>query len=687
MVSNEDEQYIGIIHLLRYFRWTWVGLLAVDDDSGEHFVQALKSLLTKHVICLAFIQRIPNKVHWNKLNYVIDLLLSIYLPFKDSNANIFILYGDSMTLILLSTLIYIRDPSYNENASLKKVWIMTSQVDFALTGLHRAWDFQFFHGTIAFTIHSNEVHGFQNFLEDIQLLKIQGNGFLRAFWEQAFDCSYPNPQEPKKDNEVCTGEERLESLPGPLFEIHLTGHSYGIYNAVYAIAHAIHSMYLSRATHRAMVGGQRAKLQDLQSWQIHPFLQGISFNNSAGERLSFNDKKEMRAGLDITNLVTFPNKSFFRVNIGRVNLNTPGGQEFIIHENMITWQNGFNQGTPLSLCNDYCYPGFQKKKKEGETFCCYDCAPCPDGKISNDLDMDDCIKCPRDQYPSKDQDSCIPKKISFLSFEETLGISLASLAISFSLITALVLAIFIKHKDTPLVKANNRDITYILLIALLFCFLSSLLFLGQPRKETCLFRQSAFGIIFSMAVSCVLAKTITVVVAFMATKPGSSMRKWVGKRLTNSIIISCSLIQSAICLLWLETSPPFPDFDMQSLNEEIVAECNEGSVLLFHVALGYLGLLSFISLIVAFFARKLPDTFNEAKFITFSMLIFCSVWVSFVPTYLSTKGKYTVAVEIFSILASGAGLLGCIFSPKCYIIVLRPELNRREELIRRKKRH
>ncbi|XP_060137296.1 vomeronasal type-2 receptor 26-like [Zootoca vivipara] len=380
---------------------------------------------------------------------------------------------------------------------------------------------------------------------------------------------------------------------------------------------------------RAQRGGWECRTQ-----KLHSCLQRISFNNSVGDEITFNEHGELAGGFDITNLVTFPNNSYVRVKVGKLDPQAPPGKELTINGDEIQWPRVFTQVPPLSLCNANCLPGYEKKKKEGKKFCCYDCDPCPRGMFSNEK--------------------------------------------------AVVLGIFIKHRNTAIVKANNRSLTYILLISLLLCFLCSLMFIGMPNKATCPLRQTAFGIVFSVALSSILAKTISVVLAFMATKPGSRIRRWVGKKLAYSIVLSCSVIQVGICVFWLATSPPFPDVDMHSMTEEIILLCNEGSILMFYCVLGYMGFLAIISFTVAFLARKLPDSFNEAKFITFSMLVFCSVWLSFVPTYLSTKGKYMVAVEIFSILASSAGLLGCIFSPKCYIIVVRPELNNREQLIRRK---
>ncbi|XP_053215994.1 vomeronasal type-2 receptor 26-like [Podarcis raffonei] len=681
MAPTETHQYKAIVQLLLHFKWIWVGLMTMNDKTGELFLSYLLPILSQNHICAAFTEKIPINAFFGDFLNLQEKWNKIFADVTKSKANTIVVYGETLTMITLRGLLHEGESEYGK--SFGKVWIMVAQMDLVAVSMHKDWDIEAFHGALAFTAHSQEVPGFQNFLHKLNPHLMKGDGFIRPFWEQAFGCSFPNSHFNGDDVDTCTGEERLQNLPGPFFEMSMTGHSYSIYNAVQALSNSVHAMYSSIFKSKVTVERRKLQLKNMQPWKLHPILRSISFNNTAGETVHLNENGELTMGFDITNLITFPNKSFVRMKVGRMNPWAPHGKHLSIDEDAIVWPRSFNQVMPLSLCNDNCQPGYQKKKKEGEPFCCYDCAPCPKGKMSHEKDAEFCTMCPKDHYPNKEKDHCIPKLITFLSYKDPLGMSLAIFALFFSLITALVLGAFIMHRNTPIVKANNRSLTYTLLISLLLCFPCALLFIGHPVKVMCLLRQVAFGMVFSVAVSSVLAKTITVVLAFMATKPGSSMKKWVGKKVANSIVLLCSLVQGIICTVWLAINPPFPDIDMNSVTEEIVLECNEGSVTMFYCVLGYMGFLAIVSFTVAFQARKLPDSFNEAKLITFSMLVFCSVWLSFLPTYLSTKGKYMVAVEIFSILASSAGLLGCIFFPKCYIILLRPELNKRDHIIKR----
>ncbi|XP_062992998.1 vomeronasal type-2 receptor 26-like [Elgaria multicarinata webbii] len=772
MTPNEDPQYDGIVELLKHFGWNWIGLMVSEDDRGETFLRKLRPRLERNNICIAWAQIALLVTTFLPMEILQEKLRPIQSTITLTEINVILVYGDSQSLEALRIVLYSMEIAYTY--PVERVWITTAEWDFTALVTGRKFTIKSFNGTLSFRLHSNVVPGFQDFVEMINPLETTFF-LIHEFWSSAFLCSFPmyNLYIPKKGN--CTGMERLRSLPGTVFEMGMSGQSYSIYNAVYAIAHALHAMSSSRIKQKAW------NLRNIQPWQVvvapgvksqniikyfrrinqnykkrkvmnkstayyrkptatsqltrpstHMIylrppctlvsrpascamkasslisvanygrlertldislacmeaserkLSGLGGDLSAGEEIFFDDNGDLAGGYDLINLVTFPNESFQRRQVGSMDPQAPAGKEFIINGSTIVWNHKFNQILPSSTCVKSCHPGQSMFVQPGKQVCCYDCLECPQGRISIQIDAGHCETCPEDQHPNKNQDKCIPKGITYLAFEEPLGAVLISFGLFLAMITVVVMWIFIQHHNTPIVKANNWSITCSLLSSLVLCFLCSFMFVGWPGKVTCLLRQTVFGIIFSIAVACVLAKTITVVLAFMATKPGNRMRKWIGKRLAVSVIILSSLIQIGICAVWLMTSPPFPEFDMHSQVDTIIVQCNEGSVLMFYIILGYMGLLAIISFTVAFFARKLPDTFNEAKLITFSMLVFCSVWVSFVPTYLSTKGKYMLAVEVFSILASSAGLLGCIFLPKCYIILCRPELNTKDQLVRKK---
>ncbi|XP_042329788.1 vomeronasal type-2 receptor 26-like [Sceloporus undulatus] len=668
---NATIQSMGILQLLLHFRWMWIGVASEDNDEGDRFVQNLLPIFPQYGICFDFIKKLPKVTYSTDIGERAEEGFQAFNNIIKSTASVVVLHGAVQSMVIFQTLVQI---SIFEDIPVKKLWIMTAQMDFMSISFQWNSDLQFLHGALSFASHSTEVAGFQKFLQMKDPTLEKEDAFLVDLWQQVFNCSFSSSAIENTDRNICIGQEKLETLPNSIFDTRMTAHSYSIYNVIHAVAHALHDMQSSTLVHRRMISRKSWKLPNWQSWQLHHFLRRVSFNNSVGEKISFDQNGELIAGFDIINWVTFINRSFLKVKVGGI-----GPDKMLtLFEDSITWPKVFNQAQPLSVCNEDCNSGYERTKKEGKPFCCYDCLPCPKGKISDQTDVDDCFQCPADHYANNDQDACIPKKLSFLSYKEPLGIALAICALLFSSITAAVLGTFIKFHDTPIIKANNESLSYTLLVSLLLCFLCTFLFIGQPEKLICLLRQTAFGVIFSVCVSCVLAKTILVVLVFKANRPGSKMQKWVGKGLAISIVLLCSLIQATICTVWLISSPPFLDVDMHSATENIIVECNEGSLTMFLCVLSYMGFLATVSFTVAFLARKLPDSFHEAKSITFSMLVFCSVWLSFVPAYLSIRGKYMVAVEIFSILASSAGLLVFIFFPKCYIIVLRPELNKKE---------
>ncbi|XP_044512552.1 vomeronasal type-2 receptor 26-like [Gracilinanus agilis] len=659
MAPKDSSLHQGIIHLMVYFQWNWIGLVVSDDMRGEDFLWKMRGEMAKNEICLSFTEKIPvsERRHVESEDDFMPRIIK-------SSTKVIVVHGDADSLMILR---YSQMPLF----LVHKVWIGTSHWDISLRPVYRQGNN--FHGALTFSYLTSEIPGFKTFLETITPSKYPDDILLRGFWLSAFRCQN---QPENSEQEVCSPNASLETLPLCSFDMTMSVFSYTIYNSIYAVAWALQELFVRKLEQSSVRDGEYSAHH---VWQLHSSLKNTQFTNSAGDQVFVDENRSSEAQYAIMNYVVFPNETDALVKVGQFVTKSLLGQDLTLCDDAIVW-GWWGSEVPSGVCSDSCGPGFRKILLEGQPICCFECFPCPQGEISNKLDSENCMKCPEDEYPSKERDCCLPKVVTFLNMKEPLGMTLALMAVSFSLLTVLILWVFVKFQDTPIVKANNRTLSYTLLMSLIFCFLCSLLFIGRPTTTTCLLRQTVFGVVFTMAVSSILAKTIIVVLAFRSVKPGSRIRMFLHPRVSNIVVLFCSVIQVLFCIIWLGTYPPFPEADTHSEYGFIIIRCNEGSTFAFYCVLGYMGLLALGSFTVAFLARNLPDTFNEAKFITFSMLVFCCVWVSFLPTYHGTKGKAMVIVEIFSILASSAGLLGCIFIPKCYVILLKVDRNTQAQI-------
>ncbi|XP_078524856.1 extracellular calcium-sensing receptor-like [Lissotriton helveticus] len=670
-ISSDDFQSRGLAQLLKHFGWTWVGLLADDDDYGQQGAHILQQELLNAGACVAFSESIIlNRADRNAF-HIIDVI-------KSSTAKVIVIFSSEAGLTPLVK------EMVNHNVT-GKIWIASEAwATSPLLSMESYSDI--LTGTIGFAIHSGEMPGFKEHLTSIHPSRSPNDDFILKFWEEAFGCKWWTQKNNSSiwDNtsKLCTGNEKVSSLQTSYIDATNVRVTYNVYRAVYALALGLHNLTACKNGNGPFRQGICANIANFAPWQLLYYIKTLRVSSEIGVKLFFNENGEVPAWYDIVNWQEGPGGALQYVTVGTYDSSAPDGHTLTINMTSIHWTTGGTQ-VPSSVCSPACQLGYWKAAIKGKPICCFLCVPCPAGEISNTTNSAECSKCPWNEWPNAKQDRCIPKTVEFLSYGEPLGTTLTAVSNLGSLMPVAVLGVYIHYRKPPIVKASNCNLSYLLLLSLTLCFLCSLMFIGYPTPEKCLIRQMAFGIIFALCVSCILAKTIMVVIAFNATKPNSNLRRWAGPHLSYVVISVCTLLQVALCVIWLLCSPPFPDQDIHTQTGKIIVQCNEGASIAFWCMLAYLGLLATISFIVAFLARKLPDSFNEAKFITFSMLAFLSVWVSFIPAYLSTKGKYMVAMEIFAIISSSSSLISCIFFPKCYIILLRPEMNSKKGLLGR----
>ncbi|KAL8176426.1 UNVERIFIED_CONTAM: hypothetical protein K2H54_034236 [Gekko kuhli] len=275
MFPNGAHQYYGILQLLLYFRWTWIGVIYLNVDIEKAFVHNVLPMFSRNGICFDFIQAVPKATSPSDSEKYIEEEIKLCHIVMRSTATVVILHGEFQTTMWLRSLVHYAEFEELPMKTKGKVWLMTAQMDFTSDAFQRHWDVDFIHGALFFAVHSKDMLGFRKFLLLTHSTSEKENGFLRDFWEHAFACFFPDTRTgdictvlDQTFGEICTGEEKLESLPASVFGTSMTPHSYSVYSAVYAVAHALHAMHSSKSKHTSMNNGRKMALLNWHLWQV-----------------------------------------------------------------------------------------------------------------------------------------------------------------------------------------------------------------------------------------------------------------------------------------------------------------------------------------------------------------------------------------------------------------------------------
>ncbi|XP_075403984.1 vomeronasal type-2 receptor 1-like [Tenrec ecaudatus] len=679
-IPSDTAQSKAMVKLIQHFGWVWVGTIAADDDYGKYGVKIFKEEVESTSVCIAFSEVIPKIYYYEKMQQAIDSIKA------NKNARVIVLFASDIDLSpFVLEIIYHNITDRTWIAS--EAWITSALIA-------KPEYFPYFGGSIGFAIPRADIPGLKEFLYDVHPSKDPNDVLTIEFWQTAFNCTWPNSSVPynvdhrmnmtgKEDrlyamsDTFCTGEEKLEDLKNTYLDVSQLRITNNVKQAVYSMAYALDHLAKCEEGYGPYIPGNTcAYVPDFEAWQLMFYLKTLNFITHNGDRITIDGNGDVTGYYDILNWQLNDNGEVDFVKIGEY-IFTESKFELVIKKNATIFWNTESSELPHSVCTETCLPGTRKGIRQGEPTCCFDCIPCADGYVTLTPGQRECTQCDEDYWSNAQKSKCVLKEVEFLAYDEALGFTLVILSIFGALVVSAVIIVYVLYRHTPLVNANDRGLSFLIQVSLGITVLSSMLFIGRPYDWSCKARQIILALGFSLCLSCILGKTISLFLAYRISKSKTQLTSI--RPLYRKVIVLISLlIEIGVCIAYLALAPPKVYKNIDSQNIKIILECNEGSLEFLCFIFGVDVFLALLCFLTTFVARQLPDNYYEGKCITFGMLVFFIVWISFVPAYLSTKGKFKVAVEIFAILASSYGLLGCIFAPKCFIILLRPKRNTNE---------
>ncbi|XP_011904938.1 PREDICTED: taste receptor type 1 member 1 isoform X3 [Cercocebus atys] len=492
---------------------------------------------------------------------------------------------------------------------------------------------------------------------------------LKAF-EEAYvraDKGAPRPCHKSSccsSNQVCRECEAFTAHTMPKLKGFSMSSAYNAYRAVYAVAHGLHQLLgcASGVCSRGRV----------YPWQLLEQIHKVNFLLHK-DTVMFNDNGDPLSSYNIIAWDWSGPKWTFTV----LGSSTWSPVQLDINETKIQWHGKDNQ-VPKSVCSSDCLEGHQRVVT-GFHPCCFECVPCGAGTFLNKSDLYRCQPCGKEEWAPEGSQTCFPRTVVFLACQEhTSWVLLAANTLLLLLLLGTA-GLFAWHLDTPVVRSAGGRLCFLMLGSLAAGSGSLYGFFGEPTRPACLLRQALFALGFTIFLSCLTVRSFQLIIIFkFSTKAPTFYRAWVQNHGAGLFVMISSAAQLLICLTWLVVWTPLPTREYQRFPHLVMLECTEANSLGFILAFLYNGLLSISAFACSYLGKDLPENYNEAKCVTFSLLFNFMSWIAFFTTASVYDGKYLPAVNMLAGLSSLSSGFGGYFLPKCYVILCRPDLNSTE---------
>ena len=657
-VPSDSLQARAMADIIAHFNWTYVFALFSDDTYGREGIDDLIAALESRNDSQSCIAKRLSLPFGSSDNQIYDSVLEEMSQEWVRNASVAVLFGHlNEATEMIQAIMRVTD-----NATRRILeditWIASDGWSLSLP----AENYPRVKGMIGLVPHTGNIEDFEQYFISLSPENNKtDNPWFDRYWEAVFNCSLQG------DNPCDTASQNLSTIPRAIFT------SYVI-DAVYAFAHAVHQMIVDYCPTDIIcdaVVARRSTGEAINGNLLRQYLFNVSFNSTftgSDEKL-FDAKGDVQGSYLIKNI---------QENNSSYSLKTVGTW---YHDNPLEWTAALQwpgEDPPQSVCSLPCPDGHEPQRVPNQEQCCWKCEPClGDNTFSSG---EKCDVCENKTMPNQERSDCITIPLIFFTPPSPWAVIILLLTCAGIAATVFVAVMFVIFHKKKVIKASSRELSAILLGGILLCYILPFLFVGKPSPALCGVRRFAIGFCFAISYSALLVRSNRIHRIFDHSRVNFTPPRFIGP--VSQVAITCLLIsiQVLIAVVWLAAEPPSVE-TVQPESRTLELRCGESPYFGLPVSLCYNLFLLVLSTYFAFLTRKVPDNFNEAKFINVTVYSLCIIWLGFLPAYFVSIQFGTVYETFFLLLAiilSASTTLLCLLVPKIFIVILDKEEEKKD---------